>query len=207
MKLKGSIQQKFIYKEKHLLYSQLNSRDFTNITPSQLFFNPFCSGFSPIWNSSSTFQISPTDSWGPWLLCSALLLIFSSTGIFILIHVIVDHLHNNIGCVMPGPMPFLREKADDKSVFRNQTFKIVVFIMNLFFIILYFAFGLLLMKKAYMFFSSSFWISDHKNSKSSFFKLLCLPFNWLVFRNRKKLKFLIQDMLKGYGLKLDWLKI
>ena len=139
------------------------------------------------------------DIWFNWFM--------SNIFLIILIHVIVDHLHNNIGCVMPGPMPFLREKADDKSVFRNQTFKIVVFIMNLFFIILYFAFGLLLMKKAYMFFSSSFWISDHKNSKSSFFKLLCLPFNWLVFRNRKKLKFLIQDMLKGYGLKLDWLKI
>ena len=75
------------------------------------------------------------DIWFNWFM--------SNIFLIILIHVIVDHLHKNVRSVLPGPIPFPRENKDDKSVFLNQTFKIVVFITNFFFIIFYFAFGLL----------------------------------------------------------------
>jgi hypothetical protein len=74
------------------------------------------------------------DIWFNWYV--------SNIFFIILIHVIVDHLHKNFRRIVPGPMSFPKEKADDKSVFLNQTFKIVDFIINFFFIIIYFAFSL-----------------------------------------------------------------
>ena len=75
------------------------------------------------------------DIWFNWYV--------SNIFLIILIHVIVDHLHKNVRRIVPGPMSFPKENADDKSVLLNQTFKIVDFVINFFFIIIYFAFSLL----------------------------------------------------------------
>ena len=75
------------------------------------------------------------DIWFNWYV--------GNTFIIILVHVIVDYLRSKGRRVAPRPQPFVTKKTIDASDLLNHSVKIIVFITNLLFIIVYFIFSLL----------------------------------------------------------------